>query len=104
MARDDGDRVRALDELTKAVTLEPGNSLAQREMGSFLFLTGNYPLASNFFTRAIEADPTDKTAMGYLACAQARMGRMEPAIRFFDRAGPGGWSACDPRRQMAPPR
>ena len=104
MARDDGDRVRALEELTTAVRLEPGNSLAQREMGSYLFLTGNYPLASNFFTRAIEADPTDKTAMGYLACAQARMGRMEPAIRFFDRAGPGGWSACDPRRQVAPPR
>jgi tetratricopeptide (TPR) repeat protein len=104
MARDDGDQARALQELTTAVRLEPNNSLAQREMGSYLFLRGNYPLASSFFTRAIQYDPTDKTAMGYLACSQARMGRLEPAIRFFDRAGPGGWSSCDPRRQVAPPR
>jgi tetratricopeptide (TPR) repeat protein len=103
MAREDGDFNRALEELTTAVRLEPRNALAQREMGSYLFLRGNYPLASSFYTRAIQYNPTDKLAMGYLACAQARMGRMDAAIRFFDRAGPGDWSSCDPRRRVLPP-
>jgi tetratricopeptide (TPR) repeat protein len=103
MAREDADFNRALEELSMAVRLEPRNGLAQREMASYLFLRGNYPLASSFYTRAIQYNPTDKLAMGYLACAQARMGRMDAAIRFFDRAGPGDWSSCDPRRQMAPP-
>ena len=100
MAREDGDFNRALEELSMAVRLEPRNALAQREMASYLFLRGNYPLASSFYTRAIQYNPTDKLAMGYLACAQARMGRMDAAIRFFDRAGPGDWSTCDPRRRM----
>lgn len=100
MAREDGDFNRALEELSMAVRLEPRNGLAQREMASYLFLRGNYPLASSFYTRAIQYNPSDKLAMGYLACAQARMGRMDAAIRFFDRAGPGDWSSCDPRRRM----
>ncbi len=100
MAREDGDNNRALEELTMAVRLEPQNALAQREMASYLFLRGQYPLASSFYTRAIQYNPNDKLAMGYLACAQARMGRMDAAIRFFDRAGPGDWSSCDPRRRM----
>ena len=99
MAREDGDYNRAFEELSMAVRLEPRNALAQREMASYLFLRGNYPLASSFYTRAIQYNPNDKLAMGYLACAQARMGRMDAAIRFFDRAGPGDWSSCDPRRR-----
>jgi hypothetical protein len=98
MARDEGDLKRALDELTLAVKLEPENALAQREMGSYLFLQHNYPLASSFYSRAVQYNPQDRMAMGYLACSQARMGRMDAAIRFFDRAGPGEWSSCDPRR------
>jgi tetratricopeptide (TPR) repeat protein len=100
MAREDGDYNRALEELSMAVRLEPRNALAQREMGSYLFLRGNYPLASSFYSRAVQFNPQDKLAMGYLACSQARMGRMDAAIRFFDRAGPGDWSSCDPRRRM----
>ena len=103
MAREDGDFNRALEELSMAVRLEPRNGLAQREMASYLFLRGNYPLASSFYSRAIQYNPSDKLAMGYLACAQARMGRMDAAIRFFDRAGPGDWSSCDPRRRLPPP-
>jgi len=103
MARENGDYNRALQELTTAVNLEPRNALAQREMGSLLFLRGRYDLASNFYVRAVQYNPNDKLAMGYLACSQARMGKLDAAIRFFDRAGPGDWSSCDPRRQ-APPR
>jgi cytochrome c-type biogenesis protein CcmH/NrfG len=100
MSRDEGDIRRATDELSRAIELEPGNSLAQREMGALQFLRGNYPLASSFYTRAIERNPEDRISMGWLACAQARMGRMDAAIRFFDRAGPGDWTACDPRRRL----
>ena len=104
MAREDGDFNRAYEELRRAVELEPGNYLAHREMGSYLFTRGNFELAARFYQNAIERNPEDRMAMGYFACAQARMGRMDAAIRFFDRAGPGDWSSCDPRRQVqAPP-
>jgi hypothetical protein len=72
-------------------------------MGSYLFTRGNFDLASRFYQNAVERNPEDKLAMGYLACSQARLGRMDVAVRFFDRAGPGDWTSCDPRRQMAPP-
>jgi Flp pilus assembly protein TadD len=46
--------------------------------------------------RAVEADPTDKTAQGYLGCSLMRLGRVEEANRFLTRAGQGPWSGCTP--------
>ena len=94
MAREDGDRQTALRELQQAVTLEPRNATALREMGSYLLSIGDPTLASRFYVRAIEANPQDQTAMGYLACALVRLGRFEEAQRFLARAGQGPWSVC----------
>ena len=103
MAREDGDFNSAYEELRRAVELEPGNYLALREMGSYLFARGQFEPASRFYQRAVQANPEDRLAMGYLACSLARLGRMDVAVRFFDRAGPGDWSSCDPRLQAPPP-
>ncbi len=99
MAREDGDFNAAYEELRRAVELEPGNYLALREMGSYLFTRGQFEPASRFYQRAVERNPEDRLSMGYLACSLARLGRMDAAVRFFDRAGPGDWTSCDPRRQ-----
>jgi len=103
MAREDGDRQTALRELQQAVTLEPRNATALREMGSYLLSIGDPTLASRFYVRAIEANPQDQTAMGYLACALVRLGRFEEAQRFLARAGQGPWSVCAMPPQPLPP-
>ena len=94
MAREDGDRATAQRELDQAVKVDPNNALAHREMGSYLLSIGNPQLASRFYVRAIEANPRDKTAMGYLACALVQQGRFPEAQNFLNRAGQGPWNVC----------
>ncbi|HJU72375.1 MAG TPA: tetratricopeptide repeat protein, partial [Gemmatimonadaceae bacterium] len=102
MAREDGDRATALRELDLAVKLDPNNATAHREMGSYLLSIGNPQLASRFYVRAIETNPRDRTAMGYLACALAQLGRFPEAQNFLNRAGQGPWSACAAPPPMQP--
>jgi tetratricopeptide (TPR) repeat protein len=97
MARDDRDMTAALRHLTRAVELEPNNFLVHREMGSYLFLKGDYPLANKFYTRALTLNPADQTSLGYMGCSLVRMGRADLAASFFQRAGQGAWSTCVPR-------
>ncbi len=99
MAREDGDMTRAYREITAAINLEPENAIAQREMGQYLLQANQPQLARNFLERAIKADPADRTAQGWMACALSRMGNAEVAERFYQRAGQGAWTAC---RQAAP--
>ena len=94
LAREDGDLPTAQREAQTAVKLEPGNGNAVREMGSYLLATGQYALARNFYLRAVQIDPADNTAQGYLGCTLSRMGQADAAARFLNRAGPGPWSAC----------
>jgi Flp pilus assembly protein TadD len=68
--------------------------VAQRELASVLLADGNPELARRFYVRAIELDPRDRLAQGFLGCALLRLGRVDEARRWLDRAGPGEWSAC----------
>ena len=69
-------------------------------MGANLLMQNNYELARTFYVRAVQADPSDKTAMGYLGCSLMRLGRTTEAAAFMTRAGPGPWTNCAP----APPK
>jgi tetratricopeptide (TPR) repeat protein len=100
IARERGDMTTASRELQTAISLEPTNSVALREMGSYLLAARNYELARRFYVRAIEANPEDRTAQGFLGCALARLGRMEEANRWLTRAGQGAWSPCAQIRAM----
>ena len=102
MARDDGDFAAARRELDTAIRLEPKNYLALREMASFQFLRGNYPLANTFYAHALRANPNDRFSSGYLGCSLVRMGRPDLAGNHFQRAGPGEWDKC--RTAPLPPR
>ena len=116
MAREEGDAASAVRELQTAIQLEPQNELAQREMGSHLLAqatsqinSGNLPgalqslnLARSFFVRAVQLEPTDKSAQGYLGCVLMRLGRMQEANNFMQRAGPGAWTSCTPLPTLAP--
>jgi tetratricopeptide (TPR) repeat protein len=116
MAREEGDANTALRELQTAIQLEPNNALAQREMGSHLLTQataqlngGNLPgamqslnLARNFYVRAVQLNPNDKSAQGWLGCVLVRLGRTQDAAGFFSRSGPGDWNRCQPLPTLAP--
>lgn len=100
MARDEGNLPGALSELQTAIRKEPNNALALREMGAYLYTVGRFDLARNFYVRALQANPEDREAQGFLGCALLRLGRPAEGQRFLQRAGQGAWSTC---AQQAPP-
>lgn len=116
LAREEGDANTAVRELQTAIQLEPNNATAQREMGAHLLAqstaqlnTGNLPgalqslnLARNFYVRAVQLNPSDKNALGYLGCVLMRIGRVQEASNFMQRAGPGAWTSCQPLPTLAP--
>lgn len=96
MAREVGNFTASSDELSLALKADPANATALREMGSNLLAQGNLELARRFYVRAVTADPTDKSAQGYLGCTLIRLNRVPEATNFLNRAGPGPWSNCTP--------
>ena len=108
IARSEGDFAAAGNELKTAVELEPQSTLALNELGAFFLARGtnfanqgrddlakaDYDRARRNSVRALQNDPNDSTARGYLGCALARLGRTSEAERWLARAGSGSWSEC----------
>ena len=94
LARERGNLEVARTEGATAVRLEPGNALALREMGMVLLAMQNYDASRRFFARALRANPTDRAAMGWLSCALQKMGQVDQAERWRQRAGTGPWLSC----------
>jgi Tfp pilus assembly protein PilF len=104
LSRQEGDLASARAQLDTALRLEPKNEYALREMGLVLFSTKQYDLARRFFVRAIQADPQDRSAQGYLGCALMRLGRTQEGTKFIGNAGNGAWTSClQPPTSTAPP-
>ena len=116
MAREEGDANNAVRELQTAIQLEPKNGMAQREMGAHLLAQsvaqvngGNLPaalqslnLARSFYVRAVEINPNDRVAQGWLGCVLMRLGQVQVAQSFLSRAGQGEWSRCTPLPTLPP--
>ena len=96
MAREAGNLTTANSEAVTAVRLGPNNAVALRELASVSFAQQNFDAARRFYARAVQADPADKLATGFLGCSLIRLGRIEEGNRFLQRAGPGAWSGCAP--------
>lgn len=103
MAREVGNYTDTNQELQRAIEADPNNEVALREMGAYLLTVGNYDLARKFYTHAVTADESDKSAQGYLACSLQHLGRTQEATTWFQHAGPGPWSACSSAIPGAPP-
>jgi tetratricopeptide (TPR) repeat protein len=104
LAREDGDLASARAQLDTALRLEPKNEIALREMGLALFAGGQYDLARKFFVRAVQGNPQDRAAQGYLGCALMRLTRVQEGTKFINNAGSGPWTAClQPITPTAPP-
>jgi tetratricopeptide (TPR) repeat protein len=94
--REKGNLTNANAEAVKAVQLGPNNGAALRELASVLFASQQFDPARTFYIRAVRADSTDRTAMGYLGCSLVRLGRLDEGARWIARAGTGAWSQCAP--------
>ena len=104
ISRDEGDLASARAELDTALRLDPKNEIALREMGLVLFASKQYDLARRFFVRAVQANPQDRSALGYLGCALMRLGRSQEGTNFINKAGNGSWQSClQPLSSTAPP-
>ena len=94
MSREVGNMSLAGQEAQEAVRRGPANAVALREMGLYLLSAGNYDLARRFLVRAVEADQSDRMAMGYLGCSMYRLGRPTEGQVWMNRAGQGDWTRC----------
>jgi tetratricopeptide (TPR) repeat protein len=104
IAREEADLATARAELDTALRLEPKNEIALREMGLVLFSTRQYDLARRFFVRAVQANPADRAAQGYLGCAMMRLARVQEGTKWISNAGAGPWTTClQPVSTTAPP-
>ena len=104
ISRSEGDLASARAELDTALRLDPKNAIALREMGLVLFASKQYDLARRFFVRAVQANPQDRAAQGYLGCALMRLGRTQEGTNFINKAGTGSWQTClQPVSTAAPP-
>lgn len=103
IARDDGNSLAARRYLEAAVRVAPTSALANRELAGALLADGTPDIARRFYVRALQLDPTDRVAQGFLACAFVRLGRVEEAQRWADRAGAGDWSNCVNSAPTPPP-
>jgi len=104
LSRYDGDLASARAQLDTALRLEPRNAVALREMGLILFAGRQYDLARRFFVRAVQANPEDKSAQGYLGCAMMRLNRATEGANWINKAGNGAWTAClQPVASATPP-
>jgi cytochrome c-type biogenesis protein CcmH/NrfG len=103
LARDQGDLATARAQLDTALRLEPQNANALREMGLVLFASRQYDLARRFFIRAVQANPQDRAALGYLGCALIRLNRVPEGTNFISKAGSGTWTACLPAATTTAP-
>jgi tetratricopeptide (TPR) repeat protein len=104
ISRDEGDLPSARAQLDTALRLDPKNQIALREMGLVLFASKQYDLARRFFVRAVQANPQDRAAQGYLGCALMRLGRAQEGTNFINKAGNGSWQSClQPLTSTAPP-
>ena len=104
LSREEGDLAAARAQLDTALRLEPKNAVALREMGLILFAARQYDLSRRFLVRAVQADPTNNSAKGYLGCAMMRLNRVNEGTKWINNAGSGAWTAClQPVTTATPP-
>jgi len=104
LSREEGDLASARAQLDTALRLEPRNAVALREMGLILFAARQYDLSRRFFVRAVQANPDDKSAQGYLGCSMMRLNRVQEGTKWINNAGSGPWTAClQPLATATPP-
>ncbi len=77
---------QAREMLEKAVAREPRNGAYRDSLGWAYFRLGNYPAAERNLKEAQRRDPDDATIAEHLGDLAERQGRLEEAVRFWERS------------------
>ena len=74
---------RAINQLRRAVQLDPASALAHHSLASLLETQGNVGEAMNHYRLALQINPVYKKANYEIANSLARSGKVEEAIRHY---------------------
>ncbi|MEO8189956.1 MAG: tetratricopeptide repeat protein [Acidobacteriota bacterium] len=77
---------KARDMLEKAVAREPRNGAYRDSLGWAYFRLGNYAAAERNLQEAQRRDPDDATIAEHLGDLAERQGRIEEAVRYWERS------------------
>jgi tetratricopeptide (TPR) repeat protein len=94
VARDQRDDQTAAREFGAAERLGPNNATVHREIGNFHLARGRYDDARQRYVKALQINPNDRAARGWLGCSLLRLGRTAEGTTWMGRAGPGEWTRC----------
>jgi tetratricopeptide (TPR) repeat protein len=81
---------KAAEELQKAVTIDPGYTIAYNNLGVQWMRLGQNQKAADAFAKAAELDPSNALSQANMAVALARSGDMKSAERWARRAVDAG--------------
>ena len=81
-----GEHERAIEEFSRAIQLNPTNSLAYHERGYTYSQLGKYERAINDFTQAIQLDPFDASAYNYRGQVHLELSDYTQAIKDYTQA------------------
>ncbi|MEZ5031962.1 MAG: tetratricopeptide repeat protein [Saprospiraceae bacterium] len=81
-----GNRDKALENYTRATTLNPGASIAWSNMGIIYAERGQLDKAKEVYEKAVAADPRFADGWMNLGAISAQMGNFPEAIRYFEEA------------------
>ena len=77
--------ISCIDDLNKAITLEPKNPYRYSSRAYIIDILGNTEAAIEDYLFAIELDPTDHIAINNLGMLEEKMGRKALAKSRFDK-------------------
>ena len=78
--------ISCLEELDKAVSLDPENPYRYSSRAYIRDIMGDTPAAIEDYLKTIELDPEDHIAFNNLGMLQEKVGRQENAKKSFDKA------------------
>ena len=91
-----GKYVMAIENYSKAITINPQNASIYNYRGYAYYMRGQYDKAIADFTKAIKLNPHDAVIYNSRGNAYSAMGNVEKAIPDFEKACESGWAeACE---------
>jgi len=95
-----GDNPRAYASFKKALALESGKAVVNRDAGAFLMSIGLYRQAIRRLSRAADLSPRDTLPLDQIAQSWMYLGECEEALRYVEKAidinrlDPDAWRMC----------
>ena len=77
---------QAVDEIKKAIAVDPEFAQAHNKLGDYLMKMGLVKEAADAYTRSLQLDPNNQNSNFDLGCALAHLGQHEEALQYLHKA------------------